>query len=504
MRSLALLLLVGCGGATAPQVPVVADGTKPESVERANTEDLDLHITFDPRISGNIGWDRLPEPIPFGLIGDVGAKTMEWTAERGGPELLPFVAPKLADTTLELDEASVCSNELRETVAKVQPRRLLITLDSGLGARAVGCIASLSTPRIYLTGCLFRSHRAASKCDGDTELAFITGDESLRSRIHGLAVSLARPESAELFAKLPALEYLALSPGRGTPASLVDALPFRALPRVRYLAAAGENEKARPFGRDAARFFAQLHTLDWAGAFTFPLPAPCALKRVGFDEIDDASAKALASCTSLEELGADEAHVDSVEPLLRFPALQRLHLQHLSAADLSPFAKLAKLQHLSIGGTRTKNFYFLTSLTELRTLDLSHGALASTVLLETLVKLERLDLAWTAVSDISPIRGCTQLQRLDLHGTKVEDLTVVAQFSSLRELEVAETPVRDLKPLANLPKLEVVMIYETKITDAAPLLTLPKLKRVNTRGLKLPADQTAELQKRLGGDFYQL
>lgn len=61
----------------------------------------------------------------------------------------------VADTSLILDEATLCSPPLLAAVRKARPRPLLLSIQGGITARTVSCLRALPTPRLYLAGCLY-------------------------------------------------------------------------------------------------------------------------------------------------------------------------------------------------------------------------------------------------------------------------------------------------------------------------------------------------------------
>lgn len=272
---------------------------------------MDLSTTFDPRITGENGWVKLPRPIPLDLLGDAGASILDVTADRlplpqddpmrGRWLEVMLGRAALADTSLVIDEATLCSPPLLAAVQKAHPRRLLLSIPGGITVRAVSCLRALPTPRLYLAGCLYCSHRQ-NACDGGAELDALASDEIVRQRVRGLAASLG-PRAIGKLGKLPLLEYLALSPGPSAATiPLFDLLPFDELPRVRYLAAAGENAGGHAMDGRASRFVGHLHTLRWNGELSLPIPAPCQLERVSADALRAGDVVALAACTRLKEL----------------------------------------------------------------------------------------------------------------------------------------------------------------------------------------------------------
>ncbi|MGB1017388.1 MAG: hypothetical protein ACPG4T_24845, partial [Nannocystaceae bacterium] len=208
---------------------------------------------------------------------------------------------ELADTSLVVQESTLCSDELREAVETQQPRRLLLNIKWGLSATGVTCLNALAVPRLYLTGCLYRSHRKEDQCDGDAELAAIIAESDLRGRVFGLAVSLSKSQSVQDLGKLPMLEYLAIVTGRDAqPDANLNALPFDALANVRYFDIT--NWTSSSWGVAAEqKFLARLHTLRWNGSLKQPLAA-CQLQRLSDGRFEDEDAVALAGCSQLVEL----------------------------------------------------------------------------------------------------------------------------------------------------------------------------------------------------------
>ncbi|HEY0479551.1 MAG TPA: hypothetical protein VGD37_18655, partial [Kofleriaceae bacterium] len=429
----------GCTGSPAPRVSTSAPPAGAPAADGVGDEPVDLSITFDPRVTGENGWVKLPRQIPLDLLGDVGASILDVTAERlplpqddpmrGRWLEVMLGRAALADTSLIIDEATLCSPAVLVAVQKARPRRLLLSIPGGISARAVSCLRALPAPRLYLAGCLYRSHRQ-NACDGDAELDALAADELVRQRVRGLAASLG-PRAIASLGKLPVLEYLALSPGRAAALALFDLLPFDELSRVRYLAAEGENASGRVIDGRAARFVGQLHTLRWNGELSRPIPAPCRLERVSASALGADDVAALAACTRLKELSTDTARFDSAEPLAGFAELERLHLRHWKADDLARLTRLGKLRGLSLPASAARDFSFVASMRDLTAVDLSQTSLGGLDAFSKLASLEDLDVGFTAVADLSPLRSLTRLARLDLHETKVVDITVVAQLTSL-------------------------------------------------------------------------
>lgn len=474
---------------------------------------VDLGITFDPRVTGSLGWARLPKPVTLDMLGNPGAAILDGTAryalgKEGEPlraawlEAMLRKAP-LEDTSILADDAFLCSRELRSAVERLRPARLLVSIESGIGQRTVDCLGALSVRRLYLAGCLYRSHQN-DPCDGDGELAALGADPAMQVRVRGLALSIGKLESLATLAAFPTLEYLALSPGAGAPErALVDELPFDALPGLRYLEASGENEHASALGGDALRFIARLHTLRWNGELAGLLSSPCRLERASFDMIHERDVEALAVCTGLRELSTDGTRFDSAKPVARLESLERLHLRHWKGDDAALLAKLRRLTSLSIPASHAADFGFVGTMTGLRSVDLSQTSLATLGPFATLANLESLDVDFTAVSDLAPLAGLKRLAELHLHETKVADVAVVARLGALRELSISKTNVTSVAPLARHPSLERVTLYESRVTDAAPLLAIPSLKRAHVARLSLPKDQLDQLRARLGRELIE-
>ena len=492
-------------GAAAKALPT-ASAPAPDDVSDGP---VDLSITFDPRVSGENGWVKLPRPITLDMLGDAGASMLDVTADRiplppDDPmrgRLLEIMLGRaaLADTSLIADEAALCSPALLAAIQKVRPRRLLLSFPGGITARMVSCLRALPTRRLYLAGCLYRSHRQ-NACDGDAEIDAITADDIVRQRVRGFAASPTLRAVRKL-GKLPLLEYLALSPGRSDVSlPLFDLLPFDHLPHVRYLAAEGENADGEAMDGRAARFVGHLHTLRWNGRLTVPIPEPCQLERMSADVLRESDVVALAACTRLKELSSDTAEFDSAEPLVGFVELERLHLRHWKADNLALLAGLGKLRSLSLPASRARDWSFVASMRSLTDIDLSQTSLRSLAAFDKMTALECLDVDFTAVADLSPVRALTRLERLRLHETKVVDISVVAQLTSLKELSISSTAVTDLRPLARHPSLEWVILYESRVTDVSALFTMPALKRANIRSLALPKAQVEQLRRQLPGE----
>ncbi|MFO0613852.1 MAG: hypothetical protein U0414_14765 [Polyangiaceae bacterium] len=508
--SLVFAIAAGCAGSSPPDSSSAALPSAQATVSRGATAPapgFDLSITFHPGVSGKLGWVKLPEPRLLSMLGDKGASwvRLDGAMLRQVPDLhdLQLAQLSLEDTAIELDEPSLCGEALRAAVLKGKPKRLLLSFDSAITKSVVGCLRSLAAPRFYLTGCLYRSHRD-EPCRGDDELAALAADDSVRTRVFGLASSIRLPGSLAELARFPSLEALALEPGDGaedTP--LLESLPFDDLPNVRYLDAAGENTTARLGSSEAARFLAHVETLIGEVELSTPLPAPCALTRVGLGVIDDRAIDALRACRGLRELSTDTPRLASASALTPFHALEVVHLRHLEAEDLSALATLPHLLTLEVPGARASDFSFLAGIPTLTRLDLSFAKISDLTPLSGLTNLRALDLSATSVADLAPIAGLTRMVELHVRETAVASIEVARGMRALEELSIAETPVADLTPLAGLPALARVMLYESKVTDAGPLLGLPKLTRANVSGLSLPAEQLRALEQKLGSELYR-
>ena len=121
------------------------------SVENDDAADADLAITFVPDFLHDEGWTRPAEPIPLEMLGGGGPHIRalmsgsselldRLTLERLGLEL---ARARLDDTSLILDERSLCSRELAAAVERARPGRLLVSIRDGLTPRAVACLATL-------------------------------------------------------------------------------------------------------------------------------------------------------------------------------------------------------------------------------------------------------------------------------------------------------------------------------------------------------------------------
>lgn len=524
IRHLPSLLVVaavlGCGGAAReppapPTLPLTAGASaapsaSPPAVEGAA---LDLTITFHPDVSGNLGWFRPEQEISLDLLGGAGRRWVDgvpWTPSTDPllarleheSFLARLSAGGLSDTSVIVDERLLCSPEVRAIVARDQPSRLLLAVAGGITPKAVACLRELPAPRLYLTGCLYRSHRPGDACDGDAELAALAADEALRPRVRGLALSLGSQSSMEALGRFAELELLALAPARSPePGVGVEALPFAALPKLRYLDLTTWTDGERVFTPAALRAIAGLHTLRWAAHLAGPIPAPCNLARYRSESLGDADVEGLAACSALRELSSDEARFDSAEPLRRFPALERLHLRHWKASDLAPLASLRGLRDLSLTACKAADYGVLGDLPALRRVDLSQSELSDLAIFASLPLLEELDVGFTKVPDLAPLRGLTRLTLLELNDTQVTELAPIAPLRALRKLTFSNTGVRRLQPLAGNPSLEWVILYGTQVTDASPLFTLPKLRRAHIGGLSLPGEQVERLRKALGSEL---
>lgn len=467
---------------------------------------FDLSITFHPDVSGKLGWVKLPEAVPLWMFGDKGAAWLElretkeaWEVEVQDANL---ARAKLDDTAIELDATSACGEALRAAALKGKPKRLLLSFTQPITTTVVGCLRSLAAPRLYLTGCLYRPHRKDA-CPGDEELAALAADDDVRARVRGLALSIRDPASLENLARFPSLEALALQGGEGAKeVALAASLPFDGLPNVRFLDVEMPYASTEWFGAAPARFAAHLETLRGNVELWTPLPAPCALRRVGLGWVDERTLPALAACTSLRELSTDTTRFEDAALLSPFEGLEVLHLRHWAATNLAPLGPLRRLRTLSVPGTKAKDFEVLASLSSLTEVDLSFAEISSLTPLAGLTGLVSLDLSFSTASDLTPIAGLKSLEALDVADTKVTSIDVVRGLRALKELSIAKTAVSDLSPIAGLPELARVMLYESNVTDATPLLTLPKLARANISHLSLPQDQRDALKAKLGHELY--
>jgi hypothetical protein len=515
-RACLLLALIGCASrGDLPRAGGAAPGPAAAPAPATNTvgddPTSDLAITFHPGVTGHVGWAKLPRPVPLFFLGEPGALVIRADADGRDPKwsqlqdelfAVQLARTPLADTSLEVKERSLCSQVLLDAVRRARPSRLLISIDGGLTARGAACLAALPAERLYVTGCLYRSHRRDETCDGDAELAAILAVEPLRARVRGLAVSLSREDSVKALAKLTELELLAIVSGRNAQdGAHFHALPFVDLRRVRYLDITNWLGDVAVFNQ-ALPFVAQLHTLRWSGArFAGQKLPACALRRVSADRLSDDELQALASCADLRELSSDQADISSAEPLARWTRLQRLHLRHFHARDLAPLAKLTNLELLGLPASKAHDFRFVATITNLREVDLSQTDLGDASVFAGLPHLEVLDVGFTGVRDLSPLRGLTTLVVLDAHATNVVDIAPLAGLTALAKLSLSHTEVTDLSPLARHPALAWVILYGSRVTDASVLLTLPRLRRAHIGGLKLPPDQVSALRQRLGNQL---
>ena len=511
-RACILLVLIGCAsrgdlpraGGVAPS-PVAA----PAPATNAGGDDptSDLAITFHPGVTGHVGWAKLPKPLPLYFLGEPGALIIRADGDGRDPSQDELFAGQLAraalaDTSIEVNERSLCSPMLLDAVGRARPSRLLISIEGGLTPRGAACLAALPVERIYFTGCLYRSHRRDDTCDGDAELATILSVEPLRARVRGLAVSLSRGDSVKALAKLPELELLAIVSGRkAQDGAHFHALPFADLSHVRYLDITNWLGEVTVV-HEALPFIAQLHTLRWSGArFAGQKLPACALRRVSAERLNDDELQALAPCADLRELSSDQADISSAESLARWTRLQRLHLRHLRVRDLAPLAKLTNLELLSLPASKAQEFRFVAALTNLREVDLSQTELADVSIVARLTRLESLEVGFTGVRDLSPLRRLATLVVLDAHATNVVDVAPLAGLTALAKLSLSHTEVTDLSPLARHPALAWVILYGSRVTDASALLTMPRLRRAHIGGLKLPPDQVSALRQRLGNQL---
>lgn len=496
-RILLAAALCSSGCSATPERPTVEapaprpDGDRPPAPAALGPA-VDLDITFHPGMTTNIGWAQLPDVLPMQFVGAPGALVVR--ADSGRLFAPALRQAPLAQTSLVVDTAALCSDALRDAVAHARPERLLIAVRGGLDPAAVACLRELEAPRLYLAGCLHRPHRPNPGCDGDAELAALLVDDDVKTRVRGLALSVT-PAAAPRLGELTHLEYLALVPGAGEPGSLplVDLRPLSASSQLRFLdiRALGESVVVDP------RVLARLHTLRSGMELFGPLPADCALRRVSSSRLGDRDVEALRPCGQLEELTTDAARFASAAPLARWTGLRRLHLRHWRARDLGPLAELSALEQLSLPSSDATDFDVVARLPALRSLDLSQTALADLGPVRGLAALERLDVGFTAVRDLSPLRGLP-LITLDLHHTRVEDIRPLATLTRLEKLSLSATGVRDLTSLADHPALSWVIVRETAVTDVSPLLTLEHLTRAHIGDLSLPPEQVRALRERLG------
>lgn len=477
----------------------------------ASSPALDLSITFNPGFSDHLGWVRLKAPLSLQYLGNPGATVLrldeDWQRTNSNEVSQKLFELQLAKvdwstTSVILGEGHLCSRQLQEAVNRASPARLLLRIDGGITDVGVGCLRQLTAPRLYLAGCLHRSHRSDDRCDGDAELRALASDEVVRKRAFGLAVSLGKSDSLELLRQFPELEYLAIASGRGPePQADFDALPFDGLARLRYLDVTSWNGPQHVSGHPhQLRFLGRLHTLRWRGQLPAPLGA-CELRRLSSASVTDDVLKALSTCSQLVELSTDSAAMKSAAALAVFSRLERLHLRLLPAEDLSPLVKLTALRELSLPWGKASDFGFISRLPELRDIDLSQTSLSDLTSFAGLQHLEKLDVGSTKVSDLAPLRGLRALVDLDLHHTQVVDVAPLAGLRLLKELNLSETAVTDLSPLREHPALEWIALYGSELRDVGALLTMPSLKRAHIGGLSLPPQQLAALKQRFGSQL---
>ena len=517
------LALSGCGsGAQAravdmappPSSSVVpraghagGDAQTPGPISEAPPE-LDLSITFHPGFTSHLGWVQLKTPISLQYVGSPGAKIQrfdgDWQrakVDAGARRVfeMELAAVDWPSTSVLLDEGRLCSAELHDAVVRANPARLLLRVDGGLSAAGVACLGRLPAARLYLAGCLYRSHRPEDRCDGDAEIRALAADEGVRTRVAGLAFSVSTREALLRLRRFPALAYLAIVAGPApAPDARFDALPFEGLPELRYLDVSNWEGDQQLWGRPEA--LGQLRTLRWHGELNAPIAA-CRLRRLSSARLTTRQLTAFAACTQLVELSTDDADVDSAARVATFSRLEHLHLRHLHVEDLSPLGSLRALRELSVPAGSASAFGFVAQLSELRVLDLSQTGLSDLTPLARLQHLEQLDVGFTAVSDLAPLRGLGTLVDLDLHHTAAVDVSPLAGLPRLEKLSLSETPVTDLRPLSSHPSLEWVLLYGSKVRDVGALLTKPRLRRAHVGGLSLPPEQLAALAKRLGGQL---
>lgn len=502
------------GAAPAPpELPLAPSPIAPSPPSPPAPGAIDLAITFHPGFSDHLGWVKLPAPVSLDLLGNPGARVLDavpWSPP-SDPTLqrilresfeLQLAHSALPETTLVVDEQVVCSPGLLGAVERARPHRLLLTIRGGITAKVASCLGHLPTERLYLTGCLYRSHRPEDRCDGDAEVAHLAADDAVRGRVRGLATSLGQLGSMKHLAAFPALEYLAVASGATPEPGLgVQTLPFEALPHLRYLDTSNWTDTETVFSPAALEGLARLHTLRWASHLGGPLAAPCALERYGAGAISDDDATALAACGRLRELSTDTTWFDSAEPVRRWPLLEHLHLRHWKATDLSPLADLTRLRVLSLPACKAVDYRVLAKLPHLVGVDLSQSGLTSLDDFAPLRDLEELDVGFTPVRDLAPISRSTHLTVLDLHETQVSDLGPIAPLRALRKLTLSNTPVKSLAPLTGNPSLEWVILYRSQLHDVSPLFTLPSLKRAHIGSLTLPGAQVERLREQLGSNL---
>lgn len=489
--------------ASVEPTPVASASPAPAPAEAA----VDLAIAFNPGFSDDIGWAALPERLPLYMLGSPKAARIHAASHYAGGKLEAYeltrfeqelASAELEETSLVLQESSLCSPTLLKAVEKQRPQRLLVSVHWGLTQAGANCLKALPTERIYFAGCLHRPHRAEDACDGDAELATILADDALHERIRGLALSLSRHASVMSLAKVPQLEYLAIVSGRNEePGSGFSSLPFHALENLRYLDVSEWDSDVFLWMPPLVQFFAGLHTLKWSGNLAKPLPG-CQLRRVFDHHLGDEDAAALSACSHLEELSTDSASLTTVEPLSKLSKLKWLHLRHLAVRDLTPLAALESLRVLDLPASRAKDYDFIAEMRALEQIDLSQTALTRLEIFAKLTSLRKLDVGFCKVSDLKPLESLQALEELDVGQSDVRDISSVAKLTALKELSVGKTAVSDLRPLAKHPALEWVILYETKVTDVSPLFTLSKLRRANIMGLNLPSAQVERLNESLG------
>ena len=464
--------------------------------------DTDLSITFVPDFLSDVGWTKLDAPLPLESVGGGGptvwarldssdALLNRLTLERLGMELGRV---RLEDTSLVLDERSLCSRALADAVDHARPRRLLLSVPGGLTIRAVACLAGLRAEQLYVAGCLPQGSQRET-CHGEAELDALTSSDAVRPRIAGLAVDVATEAALARLAAFPTLQLLALST-RSRDAWVT--LPFAVLTRLHYLDLMGWQGNL-PDGGTILPLLRRLRTFRWPASLRGPVPQPCRLERV-LGSLTEDGTRALAACSRLQELSSDQVEFGftSAEPIAALRHLERLHIRHWQATQLAALAGLTELRRLSLTDSAAADFAFVAELRHLESLDLSQSKLASLDVLARVKGLQELDVGFTSVSDLSPLRSLTGLTRLWLHETQVVDILPLAALRRLKELSIARTAVGDLGPLANHPALEWVVLYESHVTDVAPLFTLPRLKRANISRLTLPAIQKQQLIQHLG------
>ncbi len=476
-------------------------GSKP-AVEEAKASAMELSIVFHPGFTSNIGWAKLPTPLPMSHLGNPGASTAN--LHNSYDDTLRFhelLGKEIEDTSIVLSEAALCAGQFADIIGRAHPRRLLLAIRGGIGSKGIECLEALDVRELYIAGCLYRSHRSEEKCNGDAELEALAAAESLRPRIRGLALSLSRTASLRSLQSFPKLTYLALVAGNAPAPGLgFYALPFNGLKELRYLRLIDHvgYPSVSPDGPvvgEAARFVGQLHTLAWKGSF--PEIARCEIRRLRMGSIGEQDLNHISSCTRLSELSTDSPDFNDVAPIGGLTELETLSVTHLSASSLAPLAKLTKLQRLEIVFAEAEDFAFLTQLHRLRHLNLSGTSIASTELLSHLAELRTLDISSTQIRSILPLKKISGLTKLDISDTRASDISPVAALGALVELNIATTPVNDIAALKSHPSLEWVILRKTQVSDAGVLLTMPKLRRAHIGGLALPEAQVSKLKKKL-------